>query len=229
SLAGARLRSSLRGARGWWPRGHGAGSRAGGGINQTRRPPAGGGASKTSDHALPASGPAHAASRVAGGQVADLAITHCVEDPGEQLACHGDLGDVLSLVAAAGEDVLLVLAQRVAGGHVLDRLDQRPPHGRGPLLGDVPAADLGIGFPVPGVSPAHEHSRAGVANRVMSPISATITAASTGPIPAKSTSETIGPPRTRCRRQVSSFWPHDQSRSQGQPPKRASSPDASTV
>lgn len=31
------------GARGWWPRGHGAGSRAGSGINQTRRPPAGGG------------------------------------------------------------------------------------------------------------------------------------------------------------------------------------------
>ena len=43
-----------------------------------------------------------------GGQVADLAIAHRVEDPGEQLAGHGDLGDVLSLVAAAGEDVLLV-------------------------------------------------------------------------------------------------------------------------
>jgi Radical SAM superfamily len=31
------------GAHGWRPRGHGAGSRAGSGINQTRRPPAGGG------------------------------------------------------------------------------------------------------------------------------------------------------------------------------------------
>jgi hypothetical protein len=31
------------GARGWGPRGHGAGSRAGSGINQTSRPPAGGG------------------------------------------------------------------------------------------------------------------------------------------------------------------------------------------
>jgi hypothetical protein len=35
----------------------------------------------------------------------------------------------------------------------------------------------------PGVSPDCEHSRAGVANRVMSPISATSTAASTGPMP----------------------------------------------
>jgi hypothetical protein len=31
------------GARSWWLRGHGAGSHAGSGINQTRRPPAGGG------------------------------------------------------------------------------------------------------------------------------------------------------------------------------------------
>ena len=33
--AGSRLRSSLRGARGWRPRGHGADARAGSGINQT--------------------------------------------------------------------------------------------------------------------------------------------------------------------------------------------------
>jgi hypothetical protein len=33
--AGSRLGSSLRGARGWLPRGHGAGARAGSGINQT--------------------------------------------------------------------------------------------------------------------------------------------------------------------------------------------------
>jgi hypothetical protein len=36
-----------------------------------------------------------------------------------------------------------------------------------------------------GVSPAHEHSRAGVVNRVMSPVSATIIAASTGPMPGR--------------------------------------------
>jgi hypothetical protein len=51
------------GARGWLPRGHGAGSRAGSGINQTGGRPAG--ASKTGDHALPASGPAHPACRAA--------------------------------------------------------------------------------------------------------------------------------------------------------------------
>ena len=49
------------GARGWWPRGHGAVRvRAAGSIRQAAGPPVAG-ASKTSDHALPASGPAHAA------------------------------------------------------------------------------------------------------------------------------------------------------------------------
>jgi len=61
SLAGSRLRSSLRGARGWWPRGHGAVRvRAAGSIRPGGRPPVAG-ASKTSDHALPASVRAHAA------------------------------------------------------------------------------------------------------------------------------------------------------------------------
>ena len=141
------------GARGWWPRGHGAVRvRAAGSIRQAAGPPVAG-ASKTSDHALPASGPAHAAFRAAGGQGADLAVAHRVEDPGEQLARGGDLGDVLGLLAAAGEDVVFAPAQRVAGGHVLDRLHQRPPHERGSLLGDVPAADLDIGLPVPGGQP----------------------------------------------------------------------------
>ena len=57
----------------------------------------------------------------------DLAVAHRVEDPGEQLAGHGDFGDVLGFLAAAGDDVVLALAQRVAGRHVLDGLDQRPP------------------------------------------------------------------------------------------------------
>ena len=49
------------GARDWWPRGHGAVRvRAAGSIRQAAGPPVVG-ASKTSDHALPASGPAHAA------------------------------------------------------------------------------------------------------------------------------------------------------------------------
>jgi len=47
--------------------------------------------------------------------VTDLAVAHGVEHPGEQLAGHRDLGDVLRLLAATGEDVLFALAQRVAG------------------------------------------------------------------------------------------------------------------
>jgi hypothetical protein len=89
----------------------------------------------------------------------------------------GDLGDLLSLGAAAGENAVFALAQRVADGNMLDRLHQRLPHQRGPLFGDVPAVTLMSDSRWLGVSPDHEHNLAGVGNRVMSAISATSTAA----------------------------------------------------
>ena len=60
--AGAWLRSSLRGSRGCRPRGHGTVRvRAAGSIRPAAAPP-GAGARPGGDHALPESGPAHAAS-----------------------------------------------------------------------------------------------------------------------------------------------------------------------
>ena len=59
----------------------------------------------TSDHALPASRPAHEAVRGAVARVPDLVVAHRVVDPGEQLAGHGNLGCVLSLAATAADDV----------------------------------------------------------------------------------------------------------------------------
>ena len=133
-----------------WPRGHGAGSRAGSGINQTARPRRRGrGPVKPAITRCPRPGLLTRPSAAAAARDADLAVAHRVEDPGEQLAGRGDLGDVAGLLAAAGDDVVLALAQRVAGGHVLDRLDQRPAQQPRALLGDVPAADLGVGLAVP--------------------------------------------------------------------------------
>jgi hypothetical protein len=62
AVGSAWLRSSLRGSRGCRPRGHGAvRGRAAGSIRGTAAPP-GAGARPAGDHALPVSGPAHAAS-----------------------------------------------------------------------------------------------------------------------------------------------------------------------
>src|SRR4029450_5134738 len=68
-------------------------------------------------------------------------------------------------------------------GLPLDRLDHRPAQHPRALLGDMPADHLGVGLGVPGVRPAQEASCPGPGNRRMSPISATMTAASTGPMP----------------------------------------------
>jgi hypothetical protein len=63
-VAGARLRSSLRGSRAGLARVHGAlRVRAAGSIRAAAGPPAAG-ARPAGDHALPGSGPAHAASAV---------------------------------------------------------------------------------------------------------------------------------------------------------------------
>lgn len=67
-------------------------------------------------------------------------------------------------------------------GLALDGLHGRPAQHRGALLGDVPAGYLEVGLTVVGVRPAQQHSRRRQENRQTSPISATITAARTGPI-----------------------------------------------
>ena len=53
---------------------------------------------------------------------ADVPVAHAVEDQGEQLAGGGDLGGVLGLGAAAGDDGVLDLPRPRAGGLPLDRL-----------------------------------------------------------------------------------------------------------
>jgi hypothetical protein len=154
SLAGARLRSSLRGcpqlvAAGAWggctcgqrDQSDQAAARRWRGpvrpaITRCLRP---GLLTPPSASRWPGRGPGRRASR---------------RSPGEQLARCGDLGDVLSLLAAAGEDVLLPPAQRVAGGHVLDRFDQRPPHDRRPLLVMCARRTLVSDSRCRGVSPA---------------------------------------------------------------------------
>ena len=54
------------------------------------------------------------------GEAADAPVAHAVVDQGEQLAGGGDLGDVLGLLAAAGDDGVLDLAgprlRRAAAG-----------------------------------------------------------------------------------------------------------------
>ena len=126
--------------------------RAAGSIRQAAGPP-GAGASKTSDHALPASGPAHAAFRAAAGQGADLAVAHRVEHPGEQLAGRGDLGDVRGLLAAAGMMSSLRWRSGWPAGTCWIASISAHRTVPGSLLGDVPAADLDIGLPVPGGQP----------------------------------------------------------------------------
>ena len=62
------------------------------------------------------------------GRAADAPVAHAVEDQGEQLAGGGDLGDVLCLLAAAGDDGVLDLARPRPGGLALDGLGDRPAH-----------------------------------------------------------------------------------------------------
>ena len=117
------------------------------------------------------------------GQAADLVVAHPVEDQGEQLAGGGDLGDVLCFLPAAGDDGVLALADRVAGGVRWMASVSAQRSIRDPCLVTCPRVTLRSDSRWRGVSPAHEHSCPALRNRVTSPISATITAASTGPMP----------------------------------------------
>src|SRR5258705_2193266 len=81
------------------------------------------------------------------GQGSDVSVAQPVVDEGEQLAGRGDLGDV---AAAAGLDPLAIKGDFCGVRLALDGLDSRPPHEFAALLGDVPAANDGVGFAVCG-------------------------------------------------------------------------------
>ena len=83
------------------------------------------------------------------GEAADLAVAQAVEDQGEELAGRGDAGDVAARAARRCAGSRSRSRRRRGTG---DRLDRRPAHQPGALLGDRPAADLGVGLAVRGAS-----------------------------------------------------------------------------
>ena len=118
------------------------------------------------------------------GQAANLPVAHAVEDQGEQPPGGGDLGGVRGSIAAAGDDAVLdkrPITQSLGMRWMASVRAQRSI--ADPCLVTCPRATLRSDSRWRGVSPAHEHSCPALRNRVMSPISATITAASTGPMP----------------------------------------------
>ncbi len=91
--ASARLRSPLRGSRGWLAAGAWGVPRAGSGIHQRRGRAAGGGARPAGGHALPCPGLLTPPSlRGCGWPGPWPALAHRVEDTGEQVAGRGGLG-----------------------------------------------------------------------------------------------------------------------------------------
>src|SRR3954451_963104 len=100
------------------------------------------------------------------------------EDQLGQLAGAGDDADV---AAAAGGDVVADLPETGVRGYPLDGLDRGPPHQPAAYLGDPARCTVVSDSWCFGVSPAHEANCSGVPKRVMSPISATNTAARIGP------------------------------------------------
>ena len=156
--------------------------RAAGSIRGAAAPPRGGGQTCTRSRAARVRACASCAPARA-GERPDLPVAHGVEDAGEQLAGRGGLGDVARLVAAAGDDVVLALARRVPAGWCWIASTSAQRSSGEPCLVMWPRVTLVSDSRCRGVSPAQEHSRAGPGTGVMSPISATITAASTGPMP----------------------------------------------
>ena len=135
--------------------------------------------------ARPRPGPAHAASLRGWRQRRTCPSRIAVEDQGR--AAPGPPRPwrcCLASLAAAGDDAVLELPRPRPGGVALDRLDHRPAQHPRALLGDVPADHLGVGLVVPRRQPGPRAQPPGCRGTgVMSPISATMTAASTGPMP----------------------------------------------
>jgi len=116
----------------------------------------------------------------------DAAVAHGIENVAQQLAGGGDLGDVFRFPAAAGDDGVLDLAGAGTGGLPLDRLDHRPAQDPRALPRHVPARYLDIGLAAPRRQARPGGQLPGPGKRRMSPVSATITAASIGPMPGSS-------------------------------------------
>ena len=195
----------------WLAGGHGAVRvRSGQGQSQPRAATsgvegAGAGGGQYNEAATCPAGPAHARLPRADG-AADVPVAQAVEDQGEQLAGGRGLGDVVGLGAAAGDDRVLDVPRPGPGRLVLDRLDQRPAQYPAALLGICPRMTLVSDSQCRGVSPAQRHSRPGVANRVISPTSATDHRAPApgrcpaGPdrvVPRDAASRSAMPPRAR--------------------------------
>ena len=143
------------------------------------------------------------------GQAADLVVAHSVEHQGEQLADGGDLGDVAGFLAAAGNDGVLALAIGLPAGvrWIASVSAQRSI--RGPCLVTCPPrASLVSDSRWRGVSPAHEHSCPALRDLMMSPISATMTAAwKTGTPSAAADWYMPGAPSPAGWRPISAPWP----------------------
>ena len=119
-------------------------------------------------------------SRCVSGEATDLAVAQAVVDEREEMTRRGDASDVAT---PPGADTGLDRGDLRVTHRAGDGFDRRPAQQPGSLLGDVAAWVWASDSRSRGVSPAHEHNRRGLSKRVTSPISATNTAASTGPTP----------------------------------------------
>ena len=117
-------------------------------------------------------------SRRVGGEAADLAVAQAVVDEREEMTRRGDAPDV---AAPPGADPGFHRGDlRVAHG-TRDGLDGGPAQQPAALLGDVPAMAVAVGLAQPGCQPGPRAQPSRVVERLTSPISATNTAAKTGP------------------------------------------------
>ena len=112
-------------------------------------------------------------------QSTDVVITQPVEDQFELSSGRSHRTDIA--VTAAMSHPFADRADAAGVGQDLHRFDGRPAHQARALLGDP--ATVVSDSRWAGVSPAHQVNWAGPAKRATSPISATNTAASTGPMP----------------------------------------------
>ncbi len=112
-------------------------------------------------------------------------ITQAVEHPHDQLTGSGD--DVDGDAASSLSDPIVCLPELGAAGHALHRSTAAHPTSVEPCVVTRPRCTLVSGLVMVGVSPAYEASCPARAKQVMSPISATNTAPSSGP-----TRESVG-------------------------------------
>ena len=111
------------------------------------------------------------------GETADLTVAQPVVDERQQVAGGGDAADVATPPAT---DACFDRSDLRVTHRPRDCFHRRPTQQPRALLGDPAALDVLSDSRWRGVSPAHEHNRSALANRVTSPISATNTAANTG-------------------------------------------------